>query len=156
MTVAESVGLEGRFVADVVARADTAPVTSSQVITTVLLVWFLLWFLRREVDSYMAFRAAQDAVIEYVGLDDLLDGDTDEVDGSEGVIGPEDPNRTPVPTPLHARRFRAAKAPTPSGMPCEPAYQFPGIPVGWSLDRYARDGIQQLTLHLVQSARRKP
>lgn len=36
----------------------------------------------------------------------------------------------------------------------EPAYQFPGIPPGWSLDRYARDGITQLNIHLAQAARR--
>lgn len=37
----------------------------------------------------------------------------------------------------------------------EPAYQFPGVPRGWSLDRYARDGISQMNLHLAQTARRR-
>lgn len=37
----------------------------------------------------------------------------------------------------------------------EPAYRFPGVPEGWSLDRYAADGIQQMQIHLAQVARRK-
>lgn len=36
----------------------------------------------------------------------------------------------------------------------EPAYQFPGVPRGWSLDQYAHDGIIQLRVLLTQAARR--
>lgn len=36
----------------------------------------------------------------------------------------------------------------------EPACQFPGVPEGWSLDRYARDGLQQIHIALVQASRR--
>lgn len=45
-------------------------------------------------------------------------------------------------------------APRPRDPSEEPAYQFPGVPAGWSLDRYARDGISQMNLHLAQTARR--
>lgn len=46
-------------------------------------------------------------------------------------------------------------APRPHDPSEEPAYQFPGIPAGWSLDRYTRDGLSQINLHLAQDARRR-
>ena len=109
--------------------------TPANVLTLFLLVWFLLWFLRRELDAHRAYVAAERDAAEYVGIDDLLDG------------RPQDSDPAPEQTDQSPRR---------PAMPAEAAYQFPGVPEGWSLDRYTRDGLQQLTLHLVQSARRRP
>lgn len=102
--------------------------TLPNLITVALMGWFTVCFLRREWYAYCADRDAQEADANYVGLDDLLDA-ADERDTVEVTHTAPDPSR-------------------------EPAFQFPGIPDGWSLDRYARDGIKQLNLHLVQAARR--
>lgn len=104
--------------------------TLPNLLTITLLVWFLVWFLRREWHAYCADRAADEAAAHYVGLDDLMDA-ADQRDSVHISSTPVDPSE-------------------------EPAYQFPGIPPGWSLDRYARDGIAQLNLHLAQAARRNP
>lgn len=64
------------------------------------------------------------------------DGHQHDHDGSEHGDGPQD-------------------APRPHDPSEEPAYQFPGVPAGWSLDRYARDGLSQINLHLAQAARRR-
>lgn len=103
--------------------------TLPNLITVALMGWFLVWFLRREWYAYCEDRDAQEASATYVSLDDLMD-DAD-------------------------RRDRVDITPPAAVDPSEePAYQFPGIPPGWSLDRYARDGISQINLHLVQAARR--
>lgn len=121
-----------------------------------LLCWFLIWCVRREVDAYRDHRDAQEAQVEYVGIDDLLEpgyaadrdddadhadhADREDLDDMGGTVTTNEDER--------GRRRRR--------MPAEPAYQFPGVPNGWTLDRYARDGIQQLSLHLAQAARHNP
>lgn len=127
--------------------------TATDILTLSIMGWFMFWFLRRELDEYRAFRAAEESATEYVGIDDLLEpsGSDDEyVDGSGGRDADQNSLRGRV-----ARR-RARRPDKASAITAEPAYQFPGIPEGWSLDRYTRDGIQQITLHLVQAARRRP
>lgn len=63
---------------------------------------------------------------------------------------------------LQTDREPVATAPTEPVKPAdlrrhgrpEPAYTFDGVPDGWSLDRYARDGVHQLQVLLAQHARR--
>lgn len=102
--------------------------TLPNLLTIALMGWFLVWFLRREWYAYCEDRDANEASAHYVSLDDLMEAadDGDSVEITSAVLDPSE----------------------------EPAYQFPGIPPGWSLDRYARDGIAQLNLHLAQAARR--
>jgi hypothetical protein len=124
-------------------------VTATDILTLFLMGWFMFWFLRRELDEYRAFRAAEESAAEYVGIDDLLEpsgGDDAHADG----LGGRDADQHSLHGRIARRRARRPD------MATEPAYQFPGIPEGWSLDRYTRDGIQQITLHLVQAARRRP
>lgn len=103
-----------------------------------LMGWFLWWYVSREVREYLTYRADRETSIQHADTcERLCEDSNDQGDESEP---------TPPPT----------CPPEPRDPSAEPAYQFPGIPSGWSLDRYTRDGLQQLTVHLVQSARRKP
>lgn len=103
--------------------------TLPNLLTVALMGWFLVWFLRREWYAYCEDRDAREGSGAYVSLDELMDA-ADTRDTVEVTCTEPDPSE-------------------------EPAYQFPGIPPGWSLDRYARDGIAQLNLHLTQAARRR-
>lgn len=124
--------------------------TVANLITMLLLGWFLIWCLRREMDAYRDYRDAQETQVEYVGIDDLLEpgdaADRDD-DADRGDCADRKDSDGTATTNMDERGRR---------MPAEPAYQFPGIPDGWTLDRYAHDGIQQVNLHLAQAARRNP
>lgn len=100
--------------------------TLANVLTLALMGWFLWWFLSREWREYRAFQVADEQAAHYVGLDDLMG-----------------PTQSPPP-------------PAPLDPSAEPAFQFPGIPSGWTLDRYARDGLTQINVHLAQAARHQP
>lgn len=39
------------------------------------------------------------------------------------------------------------------GTPIEPAYRYPGLPAGQSIDGYVRDGLTSLRIHLIQQSR---
>lgn len=59
--------------------------------------------------------------------------------------------------PRHAHRAPGVRRVRhkPGSSPIEPAYQYPGIPTGWSLDRYVNDGHQQVRIFLAQQARHR-
>lgn len=86
-------------------------------------------------------------------LDDLEPG----LDDGHTPATDDDPSRD-RPSPRARSRFLPADprplAPSLIHGPTEPAFHFPGIPTGMSLNDYARRGMEDLRLMLVQEHRR--